>query len=500
MYWPFATSSVQATVQQVQSEGLPAQLDFQGADLAAVLTALARAGSFNLILAELPPRTVTLQVEGSLPREQVAVMMRSLAESNGLSFEQTESFIRISTVSTTPAPSLAGDASDGGPVQLHVYRLKHARAEVLAGTLESLFGARSARVQDSGLSQRGAPNMLAPLELEPSPSGQTPAPAVPGSVMGPLQVVPDPPTNSLLVRATPHDWAVIEGAIAALDLRPLQVLIELVIAEVRRDRTHELGLSASFRSNNVKGVGGVEGELLGTSTGDLVLEVLDVADLDLDLAISALAASGEVRILSRPAVLAQNNREAHILVGSERPFIQVFRSLPTDAAIRDQIVQYRDVGTSLTLIPTINPDGYVNLEVRQEVSTATSETQFGAPVISTREVGTHLFVRDGQTAVIGGLIDSEVLSSRSGVPILKDIPLLGWLFGSTVQRSTQSELFLFLTPHVIATDDDAEAIRRGVGDRSEAIERLLHDHPPLGLPGDSTKVPGDSVPPPMEST
>ena len=116
-------------------------------------------------------------------------------------------------------------------------------------------------------------------------------------------------------------------------------------------------------------------------------------------------------MLSRPLVLAENNLEARILVGSQRPFVQVFRSLPTDAAVRDQVVQYRDVGTSLSLLPTINPDGYVNLQVKQEVSAATAEQQFGAPVISTREASTHLFVKDGETVVMAGIIPAGRLAS-----------------------------------------------------------------------------------------
>ena len=123
-----------------------------------------------------------------------------------------------------------------------------------------------------------------------------------------------------------------------------------------------------------------------------------------------------MRIVSRPVILAQNNQEARILVGSERPFVQVSRSLPTDAAVRDQVIQYRDVGTKLTITPTINADGYVNLQVLQEVSTATAETQFGAPVISTREASTHLFVKNGHTAVLGGLIDRQQEKTRVGHP------------------------------------------------------------------------------------
>ncbi len=167
--------------------------------------------------------------------------------------------------------------------------------------------------------------------------------------------------------------------------------------------------------------------------------------------------------------------------------MQVFRSLPTDAAVRDQVVQYRDVGTELRLTPTINDDGYVNLQLAQQVSTATAETQFGAPIISTREASTHLFVRDGQTAVIGGLVDRDQSKTRSGVPILKDLPLLGGLFGTTTTSDARSELFLFLTPHIILNDDDTDRLREG----AERARPWLRESPIIDA---KPRTPRDSVP------
>jgi general secretion pathway protein D len=175
--------------------------------------------------------------------------------------------------------------------------------------------------------------------------------------------------------------------------------------------------------------------------------------------------------------MAQNNTEAHILVGSQRPFVQVFRSLPTDNASRDQVVQYRDVGTTLTLLPTINPDGYVNLSVKQEVSSATTEVQFNAPVISTREAVTQLFVKDNETVVIGGLADRQVERSRNGIPFLSSIPIIGGLFGGTHNSDTQSEIYLFLTPHIVSSDADAERLRRDAQHRLESIDGRTRDNP-----------------------
>jgi general secretion pathway protein D len=262
------------------------------------------------------------------------------------------------------------------------------------------------------------------------------------------------------------------------------VLIEVVIAEVRKTSSLDLGVSGTAENANQRGTDGSL-ELRGNSAGNFILEVMRFGSTNATALISALATEGTVRIVSRPVILAQNNQQARILIGDERPFIQVFRSLPTDAAVRDQVVQYRDVGTSLTLVPTINADGYVNLELTQEVSTATSEEQFGAPIISTREAATQLFVRDGQTVVIGGLIDQQQTESESGVPLLKDIPLLGRLFKSTSRETTENELFLFLTPHIVETDEDADRVLDDLGAKS----RLLRpDTMNLGAAADT--IPG----------
>jgi general secretion pathway protein D len=274
--------------------------------------------------------------------------------------------------------------------------------------------------------------------------------------------------------------------VQALDLRPRQVLIEVLIAEVRKNRDLEIGVSGvATHTRKGESEPSTSAELKGSSITDFVVKISRGGNVDLNVAMAALASRGEVRILSRPVLFAQNNQEARILVGSERPFVQVFRSLPTDGGVRDQVVQYRDVGTSLTIIPTINPDDYLNLKILQEVSTATSELQFGAPVISTREAATHLFLRDGQTGVLGGLIDRQEDRSTSGIPILSSIPLLGALFGSTRSASVTSELFLFVTPHLVRTDEELDEIRR----RIERETPLLKESRLLRPPPSSTRPP-----------
>jgi general secretion pathway protein D len=205
-----------------------------------------------------------------------------------------------------------------------------------------------------------------------------------------------------------------------LDIRPLQVLIEVVIAEVRRDRGLNFGVETVIPPHTIRGTNTeISARSEGLGLGDLVVEVMKLGRVDLTATLSAAASRGDVSILSRPVLLAANNEPAEIMVGAQRPFIQVQRALPTDAPVRDQVVQFRDVGTRLTVVPTVSADGYVMLEVVQEVNAATAELAFDAPVISTRSIQTRLLVHDGHTAILGGLVSAGVLRTH-GEPLHED--------------------------------------------------------------------------------
>ncbi len=474
---------------RVTEEGI--LVDFQDADLRLVITALAEAGNLNVIYGDLPPRRITLRLRQPVPTQNLLALLRSIAQSNGLTLVEEGNLIRIEGVDPRDvalrgaAAGRAAEQEQQPEPRLFVLRLKHARANRLAGTLQAIFGGRTPGLETTrrpALSERLREQRLPPFDTAAQRTPEVrvevgpPTPGLQGRLEGDIQIVPEEATNSLLIRATPSDYEILRQAVVALDLRPLQVLIEVLIAEVRH--TRDLDISISGRASNEQTTPGLTGELKGNTAGDLIIRATKIGGLDLDATLSALSARGKVRILSRPVIVAQNNQEARILIGDERPFVQVFRSLPTDAGVRDQVVQYRDVGTQLTITPTINDDQYVNLQVTQEVSTATAETQFGAPVISTREAATHLFIRNGQTAVIGGLVERQENRTRTGIPVLMDIPVLGALFGTTRINNTNSELFVFLTPHVIEVDEDADRLREEIRQRSELIDPPVPLIPP----------------------
>jgi general secretion pathway protein D len=458
-------------------------LNFQDVDLSYVISALAQTASINVVYSNMPQTQVTVRTSQPVSIENVATLIRQLAFSNGVSIVEGNGFMRLQG---------GAQAGEQQPRQLYIQRLQHARAPTLATTLMSLFGGgtvvTSAGQAASTLSQQLAAierqnaqtRALAQAQQQQGVQIQIPQLRATGELEAPVNIVPDELTNSLLVRATAGDWQIIQQAIEALDLRPLQVVIEVLIVEVSHN--DDLSTGMSLFAEKTKGDNSTSTLLPYTpGTSDFSLSLIRSGDVNIEATIAALSTTGDVHIISRPVVHAQNNQEANILVGSQRPFVQVSQAAATSDLVRNDVVSYRSVGTSLTITPTINEEGYVNLLVAQEVSSATSEVQFGAPVISTREATTQVLARTGQTVVIGGLVDHQLDKTRSGIPLLKDIPILGYLFGSTRETTANSELFLFLTPYIVATDEDADRVREEIETRSDLLQAVI-PIPPITPP------------------
>jgi len=430
-------------------------------DIRAVIQALGQYLAKPVLVGPIQPVRVTLQTPGPVDRQRLLALLRGLVESQNLDFVEDSSYYRIGPKAAEQPSKGPAVRTDSGPVQLFVIRLRHARASDVAATVNQLFGGTGAFSGQTGLSAGTLSDELR-RNVVPPAGAQTPqaqAAARQSALAGSVTIVPDELTNSLLVRASERDFDVIKEAVDQLDIRPLQVLIEVLIVEARHDRSFSLGADLFVPPQSVdKGDGTAGGQVNGGGLGDLVITLMNLGRANIDATLRAAASRGEVEIVSRPVLLASNNQEARFLVGSQRPFVQVSRSLPTDAPQRDQVIQYRDVGTKLTVRPTINQDGYVSLLIQQEINQATSEVQFDAPVISTREAVTQVLVKNGQTIVIGGLRDQEKDVTQGGVPILSGIPLLGGLFGHADRKTNQTELYLFLTPRILKTDADADSV------------------------------------------
>jgi general secretion pathway protein D len=415
---------------------------------------------------------VTFETPRPVPRADIPRLLRGLLESQGyeLIADSASSTYRArqkeqpKPVQTAAPPPVFNPAQDvrkpqAGAPELFVIALKHARAADVASAINSLFqrGTSASATTNTARQPGFTDDVRNPVPIQDPSAAQGAGRAA--TLTGELTIVPEPKVNSLLVRANRQDFELVQSVVQQIDIRPAQVLIEVLIIEARRDRSFSLGVNASVKDKHIKGtenstIGGEFSPGKG-GLGDFTLHVMGISGLDVDATITAAVGRGDIHVVSRPIVLTANDEQAEVVVGSQRPFVQVSRALPTSDAVRDQIVQYKDVGTKLSVRPTISVDGTVQLHVTQEVSNATAETQFNAPVISTRSIRTDLLVQDGQTIVLGGLTDNQRDVQSQGIPLLSAIPLIGGLFGRQARNSTETELFIFLTPRVIRTDEDA---------------------------------------------
>ena len=332
--------------------------------------------------------------------------------------------------------------------------------------------------------------------------------AAASDLAGKVYVVADEDTNSLLVTTASKNFDRVKAILADLDRPVPQVLIKVLLAEATRDDSLELG--AEFSVLNLRASG--EGTTAGTDfnvaneSGGFITKVLES---EVTAAIRALAATAKLDVLSRPYILTSDNQQASILVGQEVPFITSSRTTGETGQTINTI-QYDPIGIILNVTPHINPQGIVTLDVAPEISTLTGETvpiseTLKAPVFAKRSAQSRVAIRDGQTIVIGGLMEDRMTDSVSKVPVLGDIPVLGVLFRHTVKKKTKTELLIFLTPHVARQPADLEGMSEQELSANNAIKGAvakgtLEEHldamkrgAPVAAPDE---VPRDEGPPP----
>ncbi len=391
------------------------------------------------------------------------------------------------------------DAAPAGESGLRTYviNLKYAAAEDLAGALGQLFGIQVAGGGTGSLADRSLSRALSTFRSRDAETfrtrnaaAPTAAPAAPamsprdsagGLLVGRTTIVANNPTNALVIRTAPPNFPLLRETIDALDTRPAQVLFEVTIAEISLGSGLEFGVdwSAVNRGGDVNAQFG-RPEFPDSNSSSALLRVVHLNGTGVRALLTTLASKSAVRVLSTPEIIAANNREATILVGSKVPFISSTR-LGNDISI-DRAVQYQDVGTKLSILPTINDDGYVSVQLLQEVSSLTQQTvaaALSAPVISTREASTRAVLRDGQTVVIAGLIGETQQTTDQGIPLLMDIPLIGNLFKRKSITRQRTELAIFVTPYLVRTDAEADAIRERVRKRLEARSPGVLDGTPV---------------------
>ncbi|TLU71411.1 type II secretion system secretin GspD [Lichenicoccus roseus] len=318
-----------------------------------------------------------------------------------------------------------------------------------------------------------------------------------GNAENTMRIIPNTQNNAVLVYGTEHETDAVSQMLRRIDIVPLQVRIDAIVAEVDLNDNLQYGTQFFFKSGGINGVlsnattstGTVTSTIAGTvaSIGlGATLPGLVIGGLGTGggpLAISALQAVTKVHVLSSPELMVVDNQPARLQVGQLVPYQSgtAQSTLTSTASIVSQI-QYQPVGVILEVTPRINTGGLVTLDVSQEVSTVatgTTTTGVNSPTFNTQNVNSRVVVADGQTVGIAGLIRDNTTKANSGIPWLKDIPLLGLLGGTQTNSRTRQELLVLITPHVVRDQHDAQSL-------TEDLREHLSD---------AASVPYDSVAP-----
>ena len=398
------------------------------------------------------------------------------------------------------------DRGDGrADPQLFVYRVQNGRATDIARVLRRALGIdasegsrgdpQSAGTSDSDVTPP-APGTTSPNGTDIVQSTLTGTMPPPGSAQmrndplasvgtvaalagGPsasttdVRITADRTNNALIVSATGQEYASIKAAIEKLDIPPLQVLIEATVAEVTLTNQLQFGLQYAFNSGAFKGIfapglkptnaTGTGQTLDSTFPGFGFLSGFNFgySSGGTNVVLQALSDLTTLRVLSSPNLLVLNNGTARLQVGDQVPIAtQSAQSTLTNTAQTVNSIAYKDTGVILNITPRVNASGLVVLDVTEEISQAgaTSTSALVSPTISQRRVTSTVAVNDGETIGLAGLITDNRQNGNAGIPYLKDIPVVGWLFGVRSDTVKRTELIMLITPHVIRGREDASAV------------------------------------------
>ena len=340
------------------------------------------------------------------------------------------------------------DSSPAAVQAVFVYRLNNGNATKLQTVLNNLFTLRVASaVGGGGAAARQVSTTTSSLQTA-------------DSLVGQVYVVADADTNSLMVLTASKNFVQVKEIIASLDQPVPQVLIKVLIAEVTLDKSLDLGTEFSALDLNAAGHGVKAATDFGLS-GILPGITFNLLGKDINATLVALQKVGKLDVLSRPYILGSDNQKATITVGQQVPFITSSRTTDTGQTINT--IQYQDIGIILNVTPHINPEGLVILDVSPEISALTGTTvpiseTVNAPVFAKRSATSRVAIQDGQTIVIGGLMQDQKTEDVKKVPLLGDIPLLGTLFRRITTENTKTELLIFLTPQITTQSETLKKI------------------------------------------
>jgi general secretion pathway protein D len=316
-----------------------------------------------------------------------------------------------------------------------------------------------------------------------------------------LRVIPDDQNNSILAYGTDRELGTIEAMLRKIDILPLQVRIDAVIAEVTLNDTLQYGTQFFFKSGGINGI-------LNSATSTPASASATSLNLSFPgfflggngaggapFAIQALQQVTTVRVLSSPELLVLDNQPARLQVGSVVPYLsQTSQSTITTGAPVVSSINYQQTGVIMEVTPRVNSGGLVTLDVMQDVSDVASGITtpgVNSPTFDDRNVTSRVVVQDGQTIGLAGLITDNASKSNGGIPWLKDVPILGLLAGNQNNARQRTELLILITPHVIHDQRDARALTADLRDQlinAAAVPSVLNNLKPSGQSDPSARL------------
>ena len=367
-----------------------------------------------------------------------------------------------------------------GGESLFYYRVQNTRAGELADTLNGVRGGGHAR--GPVRAARSSIDINAPAQTAAATGAAEDAGSA--APLGNGRLLVDEPRNALIFQGPAAEWDRMLPLVRQMDRAARQVMIEVTIAEVTLSEGEQFGLAWLAKTSNGRFDGNIRSGQIGGTSGDSdsgaggtggLTYLLDVAG-QTRLELSALANDSRVSVLSNPKLMVKSGEEANIDVSTEIPTIAATTASDqqTDGTSNIlQSVEYRRTGIILNVRPIIYSDNRIDLEIRQEVSEAlpvAAGAAIQSPSIFNRSVSTSLSLRDGSSILIGGMMQQSETKDDSGIPWLKDIPVLGHLFKTSGTSTSKTELVVMIVPYIIETDVQAEEVTRALSRRFQTLE------------------------------
>ena len=373
--------------------------------------------------------------------------------------------------------------------QLFMYRVKNLDALELAETLSTVFEENEDPVFANPDDLGGEGGMFAPAAgeadqaaaVETAISQPTSAPPGAGGAVSAdltVRIVADVATNSLLIRSTARDYRQLLTTINQLDVVPLQVMVNAVIAQITLTDDTRFGVDWSRIANDALL------DPISTSTvtdfaptlnGLMFSKGFIDGSARVEATLEAIAQNNEVRLLARPSLTVGNNQEGEIQIGAEVP-VEAGESISA-GGLSTTNIQYRDTGIGLLIEPKINEDGVVNLLITQTLRSVDNSASGinNNPVFNNQEITTTVVVRDGDNIVLGGLIQTDNEQLNTGIPLLNQLPAVGNLFSYQQDNTERRELFIVLRPEIINLNDEEGPQYAEILDRFELASELFED-------------------------